>query len=102
MPWAFAGSKAMVVGYHGACKNRGCFNHIQAAALFDSFRRELQRHRQLPFLEAVAAACALVATADGEVSFYERARLDVVVESLSELKLFDPHEVVNAIDALGE
>ena len=66
--------------------------------MFDRFRKELQRHRQRPFLEAVAAACALVATADGEVSFSERARLDAVVESLSELRLFDPHEVVDAFD----
>ncbi len=66
--------------------------------MFDRFRKELQRHRQRPFLEAVAAACALVATADGEMSFSERARLDAVVESLSELRLFDPHEVVDAFD----
>ena len=72
---------------------------IEATALFDRFRKELQRHRQRPFLEAVAAACALVATSDGEVSFSERARLDAVVESLSELRLFDPHEVVDAFDA---
>lgn len=67
--------------------------------MFDRFRKELERHRQRPFLEAVAAACALVATADGEVSFSERSRLDMVVESLSELRLFDPHEVVDAFDA---
>lgn len=71
---------------------------IEAPALFDRFRKELQRHRQRPFLEAVAAACALVATSDGDVSFSERARLDAVVESLSELRLFDPHEVVDAFD----
>ncbi|MBT3401948.1 MAG: tellurite resistance TerB family protein [Rhodospirillaceae bacterium] len=70
----------------------------EASTLFDRFRKELQRHRQRPFLEAVAAACALVATADGDVSFSERARLDAVVESLSELSLFDPHEVVDAFD----
>lgn len=67
--------------------------------MFDRFRNELQRHRQRPFLEAVAAASALVATPDGEVSFSERARLDAVVESLSELRLFDPHEVVDVFDA---
>ncbi len=67
--------------------------------MFDRFRNELERHRRRPFLEAVSAACALVATADGEVSFSERARLDAVIESLSELRLFDPHEVVNAFDA---
>ena len=64
----------------------------------ERFRLELQRHKQRPFLEAVAAACALVATADGEVSFSERARLDAVIESLSQLRLFDAHEVVDAFD----
>lgn len=66
--------------------------------MFERFRLELQRHKHRPFLEAVAATCALVATADGEVSFSERARLDAVIESLSELRLFDPHEVVDAFD----
>ncbi len=66
--------------------------------MLERFRLELQRHKQRPFLEAVAAACALVATADGEVSFSERARLDSVIESLSQLRLFDPHEVVDAFD----
>lgn len=66
--------------------------------MFERFRLELNRYKQRPFLEAVAAACALVATADGEVSFSERARLDSVIESLSQLRLFDPHEVVDAFD----
>lgn len=66
--------------------------------MFERFRLELNRHKQRPFLGAVAAACALVATADGEVSFSERARLDIVIESLSQLRLFDPHEVVDAFD----
>lgn len=66
--------------------------------MFERFRLELNRYKQRPFLEAVAAACALVATADGEVSFAERARLDAVIESLSQLRLFDPHEVVDAFD----
>jgi tellurite resistance protein TerB len=66
--------------------------------VLDRFRIELRRHKQRPFLEAVAAACALVATADGEVSFSARARLDSVVESLSQLHVFDPHEVVDAFD----
>ena len=66
--------------------------------MLERFCLELQRHKQRLFLEAVAAACALVATVDGEVSFSERARLDAVIESLSQLRLFDPHEVVDAFD----
>lgn len=84
---------AKIVGPARAVLDDGVFFSV-----LERFRLELQRHRQRPFLEAVAAACALVATADGEVSFSERSRLDAVVESLSQLRLFDPHEVVEAFD----
>lgn len=45
------------------------------------------------------AACALIASADDEVSFSERARMDAVLESLAELRVFDPHDAVNLFDA---
>lgn len=52
------------------------------------------------------AACALVAAADGTVSFSERVRLDQMLESLETLQTFDPHEAVNRfndhIERLGE
>ena len=41
------------------------------------------------------AACALIASADDEVSFSERARMDAVLESLAELRIFDPHQAVD-------
>ena len=41
------------------------------------------------------AACALVATVDGEVSFAERVRVDQILETLESLKVFDPHDGVN-------
>ena len=41
------------------------------------------------------AACALVATADGEVSFTERVRVDQIVQTLEELKAFDPLEAAD-------
>lgn len=66
--------------------------------MFDRFRQELVRYRRRPFLEAVAGACALVAKADGEVSFSERSRLDAVIDSLSQLSVYDPHEVVDAFN----
>lgn len=50
------------------------------------------------------AGCALIASADDEVSFSERARMDAVLENLAELRIFDPHEAVDLfntrIDAL--
>ncbi len=63
--------------------------------MFDRLKQELARHRQRPFLEAAMAACALIASADDEVSFSERARMDAVLESLAELRIFDPHQAVD-------
>jgi len=67
--------------------------------MFERLKQEIARHRQRPFLEAAMAACALIASADDEVSFSERARMDAVLESLAELRVFDPHEAVNLFDA---
>jgi tellurite resistance protein TerB len=67
--------------------------------MFERLKQELARHRQRPFLLAAMAACALIASADDEVSFSERTRMDAVLESLAELRLFDPHEAVDLFDA---
>jgi len=71
----------------------------ESDAMFDRLRQELARHRRRPFLAAAMAACALIASADDEVSFSERARMDAVLESLAELRIFDPHDAVNLFDA---
>lgn len=63
--------------------------------MFDSLRLELERHRQRPFLEAAMAVCAVVAMADGDVSFSERSRMDAVLEGVTRLALFDPHDGVD-------
>jgi tellurite resistance protein TerB len=60
-----------------------------------SFRSQLDRYRNRPFLRAAMAACALVATASGSVSFRQRTRVDLVMETLDALKVFDPHEGVD-------
>jgi len=70
--------------------------------VFESLRLEIVRHRQRPFLEAAMAVCAFVATADGAVSFSERARMDVVLEGVSRLALFDPHDGVELFNAQVE
>lgn len=63
--------------------------------MFKRLKQEIERYRQRPFLEAAMAACALIASADDEVSFSERARMDAVLESLAELRIFDPHDAVD-------
>ena len=59
------------------------------------WRERLERQRNRPFLKAVMAACALVAVADGEVSLGQRLRMDRILETLTRLKVFDPHEGVD-------
>ena len=63
--------------------------------LKDQYHTLMERHHNLPFLKATMAACALVATADGEVSFSERVRVDQIIETLEHLQVYDPHEAVN-------
>ena len=62
--------------------------------LGERYREALQRHRNLPFLKATMSAAALVAMSNGHVSFAQRVRTDQVLETLDELKVFDPHEGV--------
>jgi tellurite resistance protein len=66
------------------------------------YRSQLERHRQRPFLRAVMAACALVASADGGVTFRQRVRVDLIMETLDDLKVFDPHEGVELFNGFVE
>ncbi|MEX2630283.1 MAG: TerB family tellurite resistance protein [Tistlia sp.] len=70
--------------------------------LRDALRQQNERTRHRPFMEATMAACALVATADGKVSFSERMRLDQMLDCLKELQAFDPHEAVNRFNDFVE
>lgn len=65
------------------------------ASLTGIFQDRLERQRNRPFLEGVMAACALVATTDGDVSFAEQVRVDQVLQTLDQLRIFDPHEGVD-------
>lgn len=56
---------------------------------------EFERFRNRPFLEAVMAAAALVATADGAVKLAELATLDEVLETVRALRVYDPHRAVD-------
>jgi tellurite resistance protein len=61
----------------------------------DAIALEIERFRNRPFLEAVMAASALVATADGAVKLAELATLDEVLETVRALRVYDPHQAVD-------
>jgi len=56
---------------------------------------EIERFRNRQFLEAVMAASALVATADGAVKLAELAMIDEALETVRALKIYDPHHAVD-------
>jgi tellurite resistance protein TerB len=61
----------------------------------DAIALEIERFRNRQFLEAAMAASALVVTADGVVQLSELNTLDEVLETVRELKIFDPHVAVD-------
>jgi tellurite resistance protein TerB len=71
-------------------------------SLANLFREQVGRYRNWPFLNAAMAACALVATANGKVSFCQRVRIDQILETLDRLREFDPHEGVDLFNDFVE
>lgn len=63
--------------------------------LSDSFFTTSERTRSRAFLDAAMAASALVATADGDVSFAQRSCLDEMLESIEPLKAHDAHDAAD-------
>jgi tellurite resistance protein TerB len=59
------------------------------------FHEHSEKERNRPFLEAAMAACAMVSASEGQVSFADRIRVDEIMETLTRLKVFDPHEGVD-------
>ena len=59
------------------------------------FQDRSEKEHNRPFLEAAMAACAMVSASEGEVSFADRIRVDQIMETLTRLKVFDPHEGVD-------
>ncbi len=68
------------------------------AGLKASITKEVERHKNRPFMEATMAASALVSIADGVVSFSERNRVDQVIENLTQLRVFDVHEATDTFN----
>lgn len=67
--------------------------------LRESVRQYLDRRHHRAFLEASMAGAALVAMADGRLSFAESSRIDEIVQRVKELKAFDPHEAMDCFYA---
>ncbi len=65
-------------------------------------KKRSARQRDRRFLEATMATSALVAFADGEVSFTERMRLDQILNHLHQLRAFDVHEAINHFNEVVE
>ena len=70
--------------------------------LSDSLLSPAGRGRDRAFLDAAMAASALVATADGEVSFAQRSRLDELMESVAPLKAHDVHDAADLFRIFAE
>ena len=70
--------------------------------LSDSLFSTTGRTRSRAFLDAAMAASALVATADGPVTFAERSRLDDVLMSVEPLKAHDVHEAADLFRIFAE
>jgi len=72
----------------------------------ETLRNSLSRIRNRQFLDATMAATALVAMADGEVTFSELSALDSVLETVQDLQMYDPHIAVDIYrdfaDAIAE
>lgn len=63
--------------------------------LMHIFQARSEKEQNRPFLEAAMAACAMVSASEGEVSFADRIRVDQIMDTLTRLKVFDPHEGVD-------
>ncbi|MGK7948735.1 MAG: tellurite resistance TerB family protein [Xenococcaceae cyanobacterium] len=76
------------------------------AGLVSSIEALLAKHHQKvrsrQFLEAVMGASAMLALADGEISFAELMARDYVLDHVRELQVFDPNEAAELFRTYAE
>jgi tellurite resistance protein TerB len=70
--------------------------------MLDALGQGMGRHQRRAFWEATIAVCALVAAPDGKVSFATRVRIDHILDSLPDLKIFDTNAFVETFDRFVE
>lgn len=68
----------------------GFFRHAK-----DALATELDKFRNRQFLEATMAASALVSMADGDANITELNILDQALETIQELRIYDPHDAID-------
>ena len=68
----------------------------------ESLFSKSERVRNKPLLDAAMAVSALVATADGGISFAKRHTVDEVLANVDALKVFDVHLAVDVFEAFAE
>lgn len=66
----------------------------QAGTLMD----EVKKFKNQDFLEAITAACALVAAADGNIDSSEKQKMTGYIQRSEELKVFDNSKVIKAFN----
>lgn len=59
---------------------------------------EVGKFKNRNFMEATAAACAMIAAADGEVSAAEKAKMAAFIDRSPELKAFNLSDVIGAFN----
>ena len=59
------------------------------------FQARAEKEQNRPFLEAAMAACAMVSASEGQVSFADRIRVDQIMDTLTQMKVFSPQEGVD-------
>jgi len=60
---------------------------------------EVGKHKNRDFMEAIVAACAVVAAADGEVTAAEKQKMIGYMQSSDELKVFKMEDVIASFNA---
>ncbi len=75
---------------------------LGCGSMLEALRHGMGRHQRKAFWEATIAVCALVAAPEGKVSFATRVRIDHILDSLPDLKVFDTNEFVDLFDRFVE
>jgi tellurite resistance protein len=61
----------------------------------EALAAELDKFRNRQFLDATMAASALVSMADGDANITELNILDQALETIQELRIYDPHDALD-------
>lgn len=69
-----------------------------AAIARDKLTSEVSKFKNQKFMDAVTAACALVTSADGEISSAEKTKMAGFISNSPELKVFNMADVIKSFN----